>query len=188
MAPDPRDKAGEPGAFAVCWSGGSGIAYGLRLVEVLLESGCEVHLCATGAALRVLVHEGGCDIDLERPALASLFPEPLRGRLRVHALDAVEAAPSSGSAGIRATIIAPCRYQHGLAVQPHLWRLLRLNGDQCHATRHARIDRKSGQLKTQQHQQRQGQCAHHSIRSTREINRPCDKRVLMDCPVCTSVL
>jgi 4-hydroxy-3-polyprenylbenzoate decarboxylase len=121
MAPDPRDKAGEPGAFAVCWSGGSGIAYGLRLVEVLLESGCEVHLCATGAALRVLVHEGGCDIDLERPALASLFPEPLRGRLRVHALDAVEAAPSSGSAGIRATIIAPCsmgtlaRIAHGFS-------------------------------------------------------------------------
>ncbi|MBX3461779.1 MAG: UbiX family flavin prenyltransferase [Planctomycetes bacterium] len=107
--------------FAVCFSGGSGIAYGLRLVEVLLGAGHEVHLAATQAALRVLVHEAGAAIDLARPDLAALFEAALRPRLRVHALDAVEAAPASGSAGLRATIVVPCsmgslaRIAHGFS-------------------------------------------------------------------------
>lgn len=107
--------------FAVCFSGGSGIAYGLRLVEVLLAAGSEVHLCATNAALRVLVHEAGAAIDIERPDLASLFAPALRARLRVHGLQSVEAAPASGSARIRATIIVPCsmgtlaRVAHGFS-------------------------------------------------------------------------
>jgi 4-hydroxy-3-polyprenylbenzoate decarboxylase len=107
--------------FAVCFSGGSGIAYGLRLVEVLLAAGHEVHLAATQAALRVLVHEAGATIDLDRPDLAALFPPPLRERLRAHAIDAVEATPASGSAGIRAVIVVPCsmgslaRIAHGFS-------------------------------------------------------------------------
>jgi 4-hydroxy-3-polyprenylbenzoate decarboxylase len=108
-------------SFAVGFSGGSGIAYGLRLVEVLLRSGHHVHLCATGAALRVLVHEAGLPVDLESPDLAALWPAELRPRLHVHALAAVEAAPASGSAGIRATILCPCsmgtlaRVAHGFS-------------------------------------------------------------------------
>lgn len=125
MTVDPRDPPAPGGSrplrFAVCFSGGSGIAYGLRLVEVLLGCGHEVHLCATKAALRVLVHEAMLPVDLADPDLAALFPEPLRGRLRVHALDAVEAAPASGSAGIQATILVPCsmgtlaRVAHGFS-------------------------------------------------------------------------
>lgn len=118
MSTDARDSANR---FAVCFSGGSGIAYGLRLVEVLLTAGHEVHLCATGAALRVLVHEAGAAIDLERPDLASLFAADLRARLRVHGLQSVEATPASGSARIRATVIVPCsmgtlaRVAHGFS-------------------------------------------------------------------------
>jgi 4-hydroxy-3-polyprenylbenzoate decarboxylase len=108
-------------AFAVCFCGGSGIAYGLRLAEALLEAGHRVHLCATAAALRVLRHEAGLQVDLQRPDLAALFPAPLRRRLHVHARDAVEAAPSSGSAGIEATVLIPCsmgtlaRVAHGFS-------------------------------------------------------------------------
>lgn len=111
----------EPRQFAVCLSGGSGVAYGQRLVEVLLGLGHLVHLTATSAALRVLVHEVGVVVDPERPDLAALFAPALRGRLRVHALDAVEAAPASGSAGIAATIVVPCsmgtlaRVAHGFS-------------------------------------------------------------------------
>lgn len=111
----------ETGTYAVCFSGGSGSAYGLRLVEVLLQLGHAVHLCATGAAVRVLIHEGGFDLDLERPRLEALFDEGLRARLRVHDLAAVEAAPASGSAGITATIVVPCsmgtlaRVAHGFS-------------------------------------------------------------------------
>ena len=124
MNADPRAAAAQtaaPDRYAVCFSGGSGVAYGLRLVEVLLEGGRGVHLCATSAALRVLVHEAGLRIDLERPDLAALFAPALRRHLVVHAIDAVEAAPASGSAGIKATIVVPCsmgtlaRIAHGFS-------------------------------------------------------------------------
>jgi len=116
MAPD------SPSArrFVVCFCGGSGIAYGVRLVEALLEVGHEVHLVATDAAFRVLAHEAGKV--LAGPAeLPLLFSEPLRARLVVHAREAVEATPASGSAGIRATILVPCsmgtlaRVAHGFS-------------------------------------------------------------------------
>lgn len=108
-------------SFAVCFCGGSGIAYGLRLVQVLLQLGHGVHLCATNAALRVLRHEADLPVDLAHPDLAALFDAALRGRLSVHTADAVEAAPASGSAGIAATVLIPCsmgtlaRVAHGFS-------------------------------------------------------------------------
>ena len=111
----------DPTSYAVCYSGGSGVAYGLRLVEVLLGMGHTVHLCATNAAVRVLVHEAGEELDPAAPDLASLFAAELRANLRVHDLAAVEAAPASGSAGISATIVVPCsmgtlaRVAHGFS-------------------------------------------------------------------------
>lgn len=107
--------------YAVGWSGGSGIVYGLRLVEVLLGAGHEVHLCASPAALRVLRHEAGHAVDPARPQLAALFAPALRQRLVEHDPAAVEAAPASGSAGIRAVILCPCsmgtlaRVAHGFS-------------------------------------------------------------------------
>lgn len=114
-------EADDRGAIAVCLSGGSGAAYALRLVEVLLRAGRVVHVVATGAAVRVLVHEGGFALDLERPDLTSLWPAELHANLRVHDLAAVEAAPASGSAGLAATIVVPCsmgtlaRVAHGFS-------------------------------------------------------------------------
>ncbi|MBL8734559.1 MAG: UbiX family flavin prenyltransferase [Planctomycetes bacterium] len=107
--------------FAVGFSGGSGISYGLRLVEVLLAAGHEVHLTATTAARRVIVHEAGLAASVEQVDLVSLFPAPLRQHLRVHALDEVAAAPASGSARFAATIVVPCsmgtlaRIAHGFS-------------------------------------------------------------------------
>jgi 4-hydroxy-3-polyprenylbenzoate decarboxylase len=107
--------------FVVCFTGGSGIAYGLGLVEALLGTGAQVHLAATNAALRVLRYEAGIHIDFAEPDLASLFSAELRSHLVVHPLDAVEAAPSSGSAGIEAAVLCPCsmgslaRIAHGFS-------------------------------------------------------------------------
>jgi 4-hydroxy-3-polyprenylbenzoate decarboxylase len=114
-------NATERRSYAVCWSGGSGSRYGRRLVEVLLTSGHTVHLCATGAALRVLKHEEGEAMDFDSPDLASLFDATLRSNLHVHDLQAVEATPASGSAGLAATIVVPCsmgtlaRVAHGFS-------------------------------------------------------------------------
>jgi 4-hydroxy-3-polyprenylbenzoate decarboxylase len=110
-----------PQTFAVGWCGGSGIRYGVRLVEVLLAAGHAVHLSATAAALRVLRFEEGAEIDAARPDLAALFAASLRARLRVHDSRAVEAAPASGSAAIAATVLVPCsmgtlaRVAHGFS-------------------------------------------------------------------------
>jgi 4-hydroxy-3-polyprenylbenzoate decarboxylase len=93
-------------SYAVGLCGGSGIAYGLRLVEALAEVAREVHVVASDAALRVLQHEAGTRA--ARGALAELWPDELRARIREHAPDAVEAAPASGSAGIAATVLCPC--------------------------------------------------------------------------------
>ncbi len=78
--------------YAVGFCGGSGIAYGLRLVTALLELGHRVHLAATGASLRVMRHEALLDVDLERPDLKALFPETLRANLFCHDLAAVHRA------------------------------------------------------------------------------------------------
>lgn len=122
MTAEPQSFVAAPRQrFAVGFSGGSGIAYGLRLVEVLLQLGHEVHLVATGGALRVLKHEAGAEVDLARPDLTGLFAKELRPNLRVHDLAAVEAAPASGSAGIAAVILCPCsmgtlaRVAHGFS-------------------------------------------------------------------------
>ncbi len=106
--------------FAVGFCGGSGIAYGLRLVEILLRVGHAVELVATRAAERVLQHEAGVPAAQVRD-VAGLFPVDFRTRLRVHAIDAVESAPASGSAAIAATILCPCsmgtlaRVAHGFS-------------------------------------------------------------------------
>jgi 4-hydroxy-3-polyprenylbenzoate decarboxylase len=106
--------------YAVGFSGGSGIAYGIRLVEVLLTAGHEVHLSATNAALRVLRHEQGVDLATAEQ-LDQLFDAAHRSRLLLHDIAAVESAPASGSAGIAATVLCPCsmgtlaRVAHGFS-------------------------------------------------------------------------
>src|SRR5688572_3740685 len=118
---EPAAPSAAPQRFVVGFSGGSGCAYGQRLVDVLLRTGHEVHLCATPAAVRVLGHEMGVVLDPARPDLAALFAAELRPALRVHTLDAVDAAPASGTAGFRATILCPCsmgtlaRVAHGFS-------------------------------------------------------------------------
>lgn len=106
-------------AFAVGFSGGSGIVYGLRLVQELLDAGHYVHLSATGAALRVLRHEEGVEISESPDELAGLFEN--RQRLSVYDRQAVESTPASGSAAIQATVLVPCsmgtlaRVAHGFS-------------------------------------------------------------------------
>jgi 4-hydroxy-3-polyprenylbenzoate decarboxylase len=110
-----------PRDLVVGLCGGSGIAYGLRLVDALLAAGAGVHVIATAAAIRVLRHEQGIELDSARPDLARLWPQAPAGRLRAHAIDAVEAAPSSGSAAIEAVVLCPCsmgtlaRVAHGFS-------------------------------------------------------------------------
>jgi 4-hydroxy-3-polyprenylbenzoate decarboxylase len=110
----------EAASFAVGFCGGSGLAYGLRLVRALLEAGGTVHLCATPAALRVARTEAGLDVTAV-DGFAQVFPDALQDRLRCHDIAAVDAAPASGSAALAATVLCPCsmgtlaRVAHGFS-------------------------------------------------------------------------
>lgn len=90
-------------------------------MAVLLARGDLVHLAVSDAGRRVLRHEAGIPADVPDFDLSQLAPSQHRSRLRVHAIDAVEAAPASGTAGIDAVILCPCsmgtlaRVAHGFS-------------------------------------------------------------------------
>jgi 4-hydroxy-3-polyprenylbenzoate decarboxylase len=116
---DPSLAAGR--TFVVGMTGGSGAAYGLRLIDVLLSAGARVMLAASSAARRVLAFEEGVTIDNADDALLRLAREELRVGLTVYRQVAVESSPASGSAAIDGMVICPCsmgtlaRVAHGLS-------------------------------------------------------------------------
>ncbi len=57
----------------VAITGGSGVSYGLRLVECLLNADKKVHLTISPAARQIIRHELGIDIDLEKIQLEMLW-------------------------------------------------------------------------------------------------------------------
>lgn len=80
-------------------SGASGAAVGLRIVELLAESGaCETHLVVTPAAERTLAHEIGPQARQRLEGLASV----------VHPAEDVGASIASGSFRTAGMIVAPC--------------------------------------------------------------------------------
>lgn len=78
-------------------TGASGAIYGFRLLEVLKQTGCEVHAVVTANGWTVLAHECGVD----RAAVAALAD-------RLYAVDDYGAAPASGSFRADAMAVAPC--------------------------------------------------------------------------------
>ncbi len=107
--------------FVLGMSGGSGAAYGIRLLEVLLRAGHRVHLVASDAGLRVLQHEVGVPVGEPGFQLAQLVAPELRAGLETFDLAAVESTPSSGSAKIEGVVLCPCsmgtvaRVAHGFS-------------------------------------------------------------------------
>lgn len=56
-------------------TGASGAVYAVRLLDVLLRSGCDVQLSISPAGQAVLKHELGLAVDLERFRLEDLLPD-----------------------------------------------------------------------------------------------------------------
>jgi len=89
----------------VAVTGASGALYGRAVVETLLAAGVAVELVASGPARRVAREELGADWtreELDRWLGANA------ARVRLHAADDVGATIASGSAPVRAMIVAPC--------------------------------------------------------------------------------
>lgn len=94
----------------VAFTGGSGPAYGLRLVEVLLHQQREVHLCISPAATKVIEHELGVSIDLQEFDPSALWPhgESWQGRLHYHHYHDFMTPIASGSFLTAGMVICPC--------------------------------------------------------------------------------
>ena len=91
-------------------TGASGAPYAVRLLEVLLESGREVHLAISPSGQAVIGEELGRHMDLDRFALATLLGHsaPKTGTLHYHHHKNLMAPIASGSFLTSAMVICPC--------------------------------------------------------------------------------
>lgn len=88
-------------------TGGSGVAYAVRLLDVLLEAGREVHLTISGAAVQVFAEEMGRSINLDHfdPAMVT-SANPTR--LHYWHFRNLNAGCASGSHQTDGMVIVPC--------------------------------------------------------------------------------
>lgn len=78
-------------------TGASGAIYGMRLLEVLSASSCEIHVILSDAGRDVLQYECGIDLEAIKPLVHTLYD--------IHQLSA---GPASGSFLADAMVIVPC--------------------------------------------------------------------------------
>jgi flavin prenyltransferase len=98
--------------FFVGLTGASGHAYAARLLQALVEAGHEVDLSITESGGKVLRHELGVEAgvrgELLSDALAGWLGASIAEGIHAWPSDAIEAAPSSGTAENAGAILVPC--------------------------------------------------------------------------------
>jgi 4-hydroxy-3-polyprenylbenzoate decarboxylase len=98
-------------AIALALTGASGAAYGLRLLECLIEAKQHVYLMLSPAAQIVLAQETDLKVPGTPAGQESFFGERYRaqpGQLRVFGPQAWFSPPASGSNAPRAMVVCPC--------------------------------------------------------------------------------
>lgn len=101
--------------FVVAFTGASGVAYGVRLVEVLTTSQCDVHLIMTHTAVNLLETEMHLSVDPNNfsPSMlgvanncdSELFPA---GQITFHCCGDYFSPVASGSCGTDGMVVCPC--------------------------------------------------------------------------------
>lgn len=101
--------------IVVAMTGASGMAYAVRLLEVLSTCECDVHLIISNTAYQVLETETGisipvqefdpCALGLSASCVSEFFPT---GRIHFHRCDDFTAAIASGSYQTDGMVICPC--------------------------------------------------------------------------------
>ncbi len=91
-------------AVGVAWTGASGLVYGVRLVDVLLQSGCDVDLVVSSAVSQTAPVELGHPVEGLIERLRTMGP----GVLDVYGQNNFSSPLASGSAQGGALVIVPC--------------------------------------------------------------------------------
>jgi len=90
-------------------TGASGAAYARRLLQVLLESDCEIHLTISSSGQEVLRQELACEIDLDDFNPQSLLGETVADdRLKYHRYNDYLTPIASGSFLTSGMVVCPC--------------------------------------------------------------------------------
>ena len=97
--------------IAVAITGASGSAYGLRLVECLLEAGRQVYLMISKAGETVLSMETGLELPADPKLAQTLLSEQFHakeGQLQLFGREEWTAPVASGSNPPQAMVVCPC--------------------------------------------------------------------------------
>ncbi len=89
-------------------TGASGAPYAKRFLHALAAAGCEVGVCASGAAVEVLAVELYGDARLSRDEVLARLVEGCGGAVTVYDPDDWRAPYASGSAKVDAYVVCPC--------------------------------------------------------------------------------
>ncbi len=98
------------GPVVVGVTGASGAIYARRLLQVLLDTNCDIHLSISPSGKAVFEQELGVSINLESFSAAHFLgtTQPSSGRLTYHHFKNLMAPIASGSFLTRAMVLCPC--------------------------------------------------------------------------------
>ena len=100
-----------PTPVIIAMTGASGSAYGLRLLEILLKSGCPVYLLVSKAAQMVLAMETPLDVPSRPTDMQGFFTEHFnvdKSLLTVFGREDWTASIASGSHRAQHMVVCPC--------------------------------------------------------------------------------
>lgn len=100
----------QPLPIVLAITGASGVVYGRRLLEVLLQMNETVHLSISDSGRHVLQHELGIEINLNRFEVQQLLPDWPRDSIQpiYHHYKDFMTPIASGSFRTRAMVVCPC--------------------------------------------------------------------------------
>jgi 4-hydroxy-3-polyprenylbenzoate decarboxylase len=91
----------------VAVSGASGVPYAVRLLQVLVDTGCLVHLTISEPAALVLKHEMDIAVNLDEFSVKHLIGQET-DRIRYHHYNDIAAPIASGTFPVDAMVVIPC--------------------------------------------------------------------------------
>lgn len=97
------------GPIVLAITGASGVVYGQRLLEVLLQSDVEIELTISDSAQVVIKHELNLDVDLTNFEIKQLLPDYKgSGEVAYHHHKDFMSCIASGSFKTRGMVVCPC--------------------------------------------------------------------------------